>query len=248
MKRRAISLTVVVLLLAGAAQAGQNAIRNAGAVPAEPLALPAGYDGPSAPLPPEVITRDATGTRATIRAVRLMLPLTIDGRLDEEVYQTVPSISDFIQQEPQEGAPATEKTEVWIFFDDENFYLAARCWDSHPERMIATEMRRDGARIPRNEDLAFGLDPLFDHRTGFDFEFTPVGGMLDAQIANDGGSVDSNWNSVLEHGAVRFARGWSVEVRIPFKTLRYRPGTRTHAVVIGSSGRGVGSTAARQEH
>jgi hypothetical protein len=219
-----MSLTLVVLPLAGAARAGQDVTQTASAAPAESLALPAGYDGPPAPLPPEVITRDATGTRATIRAVRLTLPLKIDGRLDEEVYQTVPSISDFIQQEPQEGVPATEKTEVWIFFDDENFYLAARCWDSHPERMIATEMRRDGTRIPRNEDLAFGLDPYFDHRNGFNFEFTPVGGMMDAQIANDGGSIDLSWNSVLEHGAVRFAQGWSVEVRIPFKTLRYRSG------------------------
>src|SRR5207302_5678396 len=91
-------------------------------------------------------------------------------------------------------------------------------------RMIATDMRHDGSRIPRNEDLAFGLDPFFDHRNGYNFELTPVGGWMDAQIANDGATVDSNWNGVWEHGAARFEQGWAVETRIPFKTLRYRPG------------------------
>ena len=159
-----------------------------------------------------------------MRAVRITSPLKIDGKLDEEVYRTIPSISDFIQQEPNEGAPATEKTEVWLFFDDENFYVMARCWDSHPERMIATEMRRDGSRIPRNEDLAFGLDTFFDHRNGYNFEQTPIGGMMDAQISNDGAAIDTNWNGVLEHRADRFEQGWAVEMRIPFKTLRYRAG------------------------
>src|SRR6202011_5253293 len=170
------------------------------------------------------INRNADGTRATIRAVRLTTPLKIDGKLDEEVYRTVPSISDFVQQEPQEGAPATEKTEVWLFFDNDSFYVVARCWDSHPERMIATEMRRDGRRIPRNEDLAFGLDTFFDHRNGYNFEQTPVGGMMDAQIYNDGVTVDSSWNGVEEHGAARVEQGGAVEMRIRFKTLRYRAG------------------------
>jgi hypothetical protein len=182
------------------------------------------FDGPAPPLPPEVITRSSDGSRATLRAVRIASPLKIDGRLDEEVYRTIPSISDFIQQEPDEGAPATEKTEVWLLFDDANFYVVARCWDSHPERMIATEMRHDGSRIPRNEDLAFGLDTFFDHRNGYNFEQTPIGGMMDAQISNDGATIDSNWNAVLEHGAARFAEGWAVEMRIPFKSLRYKAG------------------------
>src|SRR5436853_332532 len=83
-----------------------------------------------------------------------------------------------------------------------------------------TVARHDGSRVPRNENLAFGLDTFFDHRNGYDFEQTPVGGMLDAQISNDGVTIDSNWNAVLEHGAARFAEGWAVEMRIPFKTLR----------------------------
>jgi hypothetical protein len=211
--------------LSATAWAGQAAPAPPVVAAAASVALPSGYDGPPAPQPPEVINRSADGTKATIRAVRLTAPLKIDGKLDEDVYQTVPSISDFIQQEPQEGAPATEKTELWLFYDDDSFYVVARCWDSHPERMIATEMRRDGGRIPRNEDLAFGLDTFFDHRNGYNFEQTPVGGMMDSQIYNDGVTVDSSWNGVEEHAAARFEQGWAVEMRIPFKTLRYRAGT-----------------------
>ena len=68
-------------------------------------------DGPAAPIPPEVITRDEAG-RATVRAVKLTEPLALDGELDEAIYGRVPPISGFIQQLPDEGAPATERTEV----------------------------------------------------------------------------------------------------------------------------------------
>ena len=180
-------------------------------------------DGPPPPVAPAVITRDASG-HATIRAVRLTTPLRVDGRLDEEIYSSVPSISGFIQQEPVDGAPATEETEVWVFFDDDNIYVVGRCWDSHPERMVANEMRRDGARVPRNEDFAFSFDTFHDRRNGFNFEVTPVGGRLDTEIINDGAVSNRDWNPVWEAVAARFEHGWNVETRIPFKSLRYRPG------------------------
>jgi hypothetical protein len=109
------------------ASAGQRAPVPSAVAPGSAIILPASYDGPPAPLSPDVINRSADGTKATIRAVRLTSPLKVDGRLDEEVYQTVPSISDFIQQAPHEGEPATEKTEVWLFYDDDSFYVVARC-------------------------------------------------------------------------------------------------------------------------
>src|SRR5688572_7675024 len=88
------------------------------------------------------VTRDAGG-RATVRAFRITEPLRLDGRLDEAVYTTVPPIDGFLQQVPQEGAPATEPTDMWVFFDDENLYVAARCLDSQPGRITANELRRD---------------------------------------------------------------------------------------------------------
>src|SRR5262245_40414121 len=76
----------------------------------------------------------------TLRAVYVPQGLTVDGKLDEGVYAGTPPFDQFIQQDPEEGKPATEKTEIWVFFDDKNFYVAGRMWDSHPERMIANEM------------------------------------------------------------------------------------------------------------
>ena len=86
-------------------------------------------EGPRAPNPPEVVSRDAEG-RVTVRAVRLAEALVVDGLLRDPIYSQVPAISDFVQQEPHEGEPATESTELWIFFNDTNLYVSVRCLDS----------------------------------------------------------------------------------------------------------------------
>jgi len=90
----------------------------------------------------ENVSRSETG-EVTARAVRIPQPIVLDGRLDEPIYQSTRPIDGFIQQEPAEGAAASEATEVWIFFDERNIYVAARCWDSQPDREVLTEMRRD---------------------------------------------------------------------------------------------------------
>ena len=108
-------------------------------------------DGPPPPVAPAVINRDAEG-RATIRATRLTEALTLDGQLDESVYATVPAISDFIQQMPDEGAPASEKTDAWILFDEANLYVGGRVWDSAPpNEWVANEMRRDSDKTRGND-------------------------------------------------------------------------------------------------
>ncbi len=102
--------------LATELQDGVRATREEGAEPREGSTAPdratVGIDGPPPPVAPATITRDADG-RATVRAVRLREPLSIDGTLDEAVYESVPSFGSFVQQRPDEGAPATEATEVW---------------------------------------------------------------------------------------------------------------------------------------
>src|SRR5262245_13917264 len=100
--------------------------REAAAQPSQPPDAPVpGIDGPPPPTSPDVVTRDEKG-RATVRATRLTAPLVLDGRLDEGFYQTVPAIAGFLQQEPREGAPATDATEAWIFFDDKHVYVSLR--------------------------------------------------------------------------------------------------------------------------
>ena len=178
---------------------------------------------PPPPIPPATISRSAEGG-VTVRAVRVSDPLKLDGRLDEEMYSTVPAISDLIQQEPQFGEPATEQTEVWILFDDRNIYVSARCWDSHPEREIANEMRRDGTSVIQNENLGIVLDTFYDRRNGFLFNTNILGARRDTAITDEtNGNTD--WNTVWDARTAKFEGGWTIEVAIPFKSLRYGPGT-----------------------
>ncbi|MDH4065597.1 MAG: hypothetical protein OEW19_14465, partial [Acidobacteriota bacterium] len=116
------------------------------------LAQPSGdkVDGPPAPNPPEVIARDQHGL-ATVRTMRLPSPLVLDGRLDEAFYTDVHSFGDFIQQDPFEGRPATEKTEVWVFFDQANVYVSARLWEQDKSHRVANEMRRDSFNLYNND-------------------------------------------------------------------------------------------------
>ena len=188
--------------------------------PSGATVLGVAIDGPPPPVPPAVVSRDAEG-RVTLRAIRLDGPLTLDGRLDDEIYQRVPPVSDFIQQVPDEGEPATEKTEAWVFFDDENLYVSARCWDSHPERMIANELRRDNINIAiGNANFAVVLDTFYDRRNGYAFQTNPLGALRDQTFTNEG-NFDSDWNTVWQPRTARFRDGWTTEIAIPFKSLRY---------------------------
>ncbi|MDP6579424.1 MAG: DUF5916 domain-containing protein, partial [Vicinamibacterales bacterium] len=179
-------------------------------------------DGPPLPAFPAMVARDARG-RVTMRATRLTDAFVVDGRLDEPVYETIGSVSGFIQQEPDEGAPATEATEAWIFYDDSTIYIAARCWDSQPDRMIANEMRRDNQGIYQNENFAVVLDTYYDRRNGYLFHVNPLGGMFDGHITDER-NMNRDWNGVWDVRTGRFDRGWTIEIAIPFKSVRFRPG------------------------
>ena len=184
--------------------------------------LPVTFDGPAPPVPPRVVSRDENG-RVTIRAVRVGEELVIDGRLDEPIYSRVESISDFIMQEPQENVPATEKTEVWIFFDDRNLYVAGRNWDTEPTRMIANDMRRDGNKIGQNDNFTLTIDTFYDRRNGYFFQTNPLGALRDGLISDER-QLNADWNTVWDVRTSRFDQGWTVETVIPFKSLRYGPG------------------------
>ena len=180
-------------------------------------------DGPPPPDPPATITRDAEG-RATIRATRVATPLRIDGQLDESLYSSTPPVSDFTQVEPNDGAPATQKTELWVSFDQTNVYVAFRVWESEPDRMIVNEMRRDSNRnIIQNETVGFVLDTYHDRRNGVIFHSNAIGGRLDGQVTDER-LYNTDWSPIWDHATGRFAGGWTLEVAVPFKSLRYRPG------------------------
>jgi len=180
-------------------------------------------DGPPPPVAPATISRDAEG-RATVRAVRLTEPLEIDGILNEPMYDAVESFSGFIQQVPDEGAPATERTEAWVFFDDSNVYVSGRLWDSAPEsQWVANEMQRDSFQLINNESFSVVFDTFYDRRNGLAFLINPLGGIYDYEITDEG-RPNRDWNPVWDMETGRFDGGWTVEMEIPFKSLRFRPG------------------------
>jgi hypothetical protein len=183
----------------------------------------AGGGDPPPPVPPATVSRDGAG-HATVRALHLDEPIRLDGALDEAVYRDAPSISDFIQQVPREGAAATERTEAWVMFDDENLYVGARCWDSAPpDRWVANEYRRDTNQLRQNDTFGIVLDTFYDRRNGFLFYTNPLGARAD-QAITDEGNLNPDWNPVWDVRTGRFDGGWTVELQIPFKSIRYRSG------------------------
>ena len=160
----------------------------------------------------------------TVRAHPTSQPIRVDGRLDEEVYRTTAAITGFVQQEPDEFKPATEKTEAWIFFDDDNLYVSARNWESHPERRVANEMRRDTAQLRQNDTFGVLLDTFHDKRNGYIFYANAIGGLADSQVTDEG-PPNADWNTVWDVRTANFDGGWTIEMTIPFKSLRYQPGS-----------------------
>ncbi len=172
------------------------------------------------PIPPAVVARDAEGN-VTVRAVRISKELVVDGHLDEQVYQEVESITGFIQQLPDEGEPASEKTEVWLLFNDQNIYVSARCWDSQPDRIVANERTRDGRATFRNDAFVVLFDTFHDRRNGMGFMTNPLGVVVDYLITDEN-EFNRDWNTVWDVQTSRFDEGWTVEMIIPFKSLRFR--------------------------
>ncbi len=194
------------------------AATGAAAQPVPATGLPQIF-GPPPPAPPAVIARDAAGG-VTVRAVRIDTPLRIDGRLDEEVYDRIEAMSGFIQNDPAEGTPASERTEVWLLFDRDNVYVVARCWETRPDRIMASEMRRDNTRIVRDDNFAWSFDTFYSRRNGVLFEVSAVGGRLDAEVVNES-QINIDWNPVYDVAVSRFDGGWAMEAALPFKSLRY---------------------------
>jgi hypothetical protein len=152
-------------------------------------------------------------------------PIRIDGVLDDSVYTTVRSISGFVQVEPNIGEPATEQTEVWVAFDDDNVYVSFKNWDSAPERRIATEMRRDvGNFINGNDIVQVFIDNFYDQRNGLSFSINSIGARNDGQQV--GTQYNGDWNPIWDHAVGTFDGGWTVEMALPFRSFRYRPGRK----------------------
>lgn len=184
-------------------------IAAAGAATAQDLAAPGG----------------AHGGRPTVRAERLEADerIVLDGRLDEPVWQRAEPADAFLQQEPVEGGPPSERTEVRVAFDRGALYLGVRAFDD-PSGILAFQRQRD-AGLGSDDRFMWVIDTFLDGRSAYFFEINPAGLMGDGLLrVGSGNSLNKSWDGIWEARVGRDAEGWTAEIRIPFRTLNFDRG------------------------
>jgi len=152
-----------------------------------------------------------------VQAFRAEEPIVLDGRLNEKVWKN-PAVNGFTQTDPKDGDPSTEKTEVWIAYDDKALYVAAYCHDSEPGKIIGRLGRRD-SRMD-SDWFMFAVDPYYDRRTGYMFCVNPSGSIMDLALSNDVND-DESWDGVWDWKAAVNGDGWVVEMKIPLNQIRF---------------------------
>jgi len=164
---------------------------------------------------------DHEGMAPVLHAQALTGPVQIDGVLDEPVWQTGEAVSDFRQRDPDEGAPVSEGTEVRILVGSDALYIGAWLFDSEPEKIRATLVRRDV--VSDFDYFMVNLDSRHDHNTSYAFTLTPSGAYQDAALGADG-QYDFGWDPVWQGAASVDEHGWYAEWKIPFSQLRFEGG------------------------
>ena len=148
----------------------------------------------------------------------------MDGNLDDAAWQSITPMADFVQRWPVEGAEPTEQSWVKIGYDQDYLYFGFQFFDKEPHLIRAKNMER-GGRNDRDDHAYIGIDTFLDGRNAFLFEMNALGTQDDALIANEQMTIDSySWDAVFVSETVIDDKGWSMEVRIPFRQLRFPEG------------------------
>jgi len=174
--------------------------------------------------------------RYSIPAIRVDQPPKIDGVLDDDVWKKAPLVEEFTQQEPREGAAASERTEVRVLYDGKTLHIGVHAFDVQPSAIVATEMRRDSDRLLDEDNFQVILDTFNDSRNGYMFVTTPLGAKLEQQISEEGegnnriglgvvnSNINKNWDGIWDVAARITDDGWTAEIAIPLTTLRFADG------------------------
>ncbi|MBI4443169.1 MAG: carbohydrate binding family 9 domain-containing protein [Acidobacteria bacterium] len=166
--------------------------------------------------------RQAASSRKAVTAVRTTLSIKLDGDLSDAAWENAASADQFVQSEPYEGTPATEKTDVRLLYDAENLYIGVYCYDSEPDNIIVTSLKEDFPPID-TDSFSVVLDTFFDARNGFLFVTNPQGAKRDAQFSDEGRNTNTDWDTVWDVRAQMNGDGWTAELVIPFKSLSFDP-------------------------
>ena len=173
-----------------------------------------------------------------VEASPLTGEITLDGRLDEPGWQQCVPITELYQQQPREGAPVSEKTEIRILYSPKTLYIGVFCFDREPEGIVARKMRREESSrsdpIFSDDSIHIVIDPFATGQTAYMFSTNPLGARYDALIAGfnrskyrrlssarQATSPRPSWNGLWNVKTQRNEKGWSAEFEIPFSTLRF---------------------------
>jgi hypothetical protein len=196
------------------------ALASALATAATPPAATPPAATPPAAAPPAAPDAGPPTRQYVVEPRRLSQPPAMTGRLDDPVWQQAALVTDFTQYEPDAGQPATERTELRIGYDANNLYFGFRCYDRHPAGIVASTMNRDGD-LTYEDNVQVILDTYHDHANGFLFAVNPVGAKVDAMVRKEGEEVNYFWDGLWQAATSRDEQGWTAELVIPFKTLRF---------------------------
>jgi hypothetical protein len=170
------------------------------------------------------------GQTNTLKAVRTNTPPVIDGYGNDEHWQKANTAAGFVQREPVDGAPESERTEVKFLYDDTYIYVYAMMYDSSPDSILSRLARRDN--VPETDWLGIAFDSYHDKQTAFIFIVLPSGSRTDLLEYNDGRDEDESWDPVWEVETQILANGWSAELRIPLSQIRFTEGNGTWGMNI----------------
>ena len=205
--------------------------------PASPQSLPA----------PDPSAAGAVPALGAIRLTEGEARPVLDGKVTEDAWMKVQPYSSFTQQDPDEGQPASQKTEVRILIDDVNLYLGVICFDDDPSQIVVNQSRRD-ADLNETDSIQLIFDTFHDRQNGFVFGTNPMGVIADGQVAGEGqtsgaqrgagafggagggaqrggiSGFNANWDGDWAVKSAITERGWEAEFAIPLRTLRYSAG------------------------
>jgi len=156
----------------------------------------------------------------TIKAGRLKSIIRVDGILDESDWGIAQGIGNFTQRELNEGKPASEETRVAVLYNQYTLYIGLWAYDSQPDRIVATEMKRDFF-WESDDNFKVIISPFDDKRNGYLFIINPNGAYADILITDEGEGFNQDWNGVWNIKAEVTVEGWFAEIEIPFSTFKF---------------------------
>ncbi len=156
----------------------------------------------------------------SVHAVRVTVPPNVDGFLNDDVWTLAQPATDFVQRDPDEGKPASERTEIRVLYDDEALYIGAMMFDPRPEEIVARLTRRDN--IVESDRVAIFIDSFHDHQNCYRFGVNASGVKVDVLHYDDGNKEDQSWDAVWDVHTRILPNGWSAEVKLPLSIFRYR--------------------------